>query len=349
MTENNNTYPNYFYKGTSPGDGSCFFDSFGQGLEKQKGIKVTVEQLRKDCQEFAQMNPPKWFAPAIFNKPNQHGQPLCHDVDSYIASILNNNEWGDPEVEGRVLCQKYKVKLHLIEEQSCYMHLLVEAQKEINGELPSGTNNLSEVVLSAINHSYTGNQSDSKEELVERLNEIISQGYDPEISQEASELLNRMEDFGETTIHNLISFSGSLSLDNLDYNDQNTIHIINDGMSHFEPLLDKNRDLIEQLQKEQIQEQNDHLVARRIQEKDDCLLAKELQVDEILEHCGRKKDDPIREEVQNILDGLLVKNPNKGIVDVIRQCIDLVKQHILKPKSVMKEPSSTSKIPSQLL
>ncbi|GFR01678.1 OTU-like cysteine protease family protein [Trichonephila clavata] len=115
---NSNSYPDNFHIGQAIGNGSCFFDSFRQSLEQQKGIEVTVEQLREDCKAFAQNNPPEWFVHSIANSDDNDGQHRSETVDGYTADIMRNSRWGDPDVEGRILCEKYKVKLHVIENQT---------------------------------------------------------------------------------------------------------------------------------------------------------------------------------------------------------------------------------------
>ncbi|UZE38055.1 OTU domain-containing protein [Wolbachia endosymbiont of Drosophila pseudotakahashii] len=115
---NSNPYPDNFYVGQAIGNGSCFFDSFRQSLEQQTGEQVTAEKLRNDCREFAQKNPPKWFTNAIVNSHDNNGQHRSETVDDYTADIMRNSRWGDPDVEGRMLCEKYKVKLHVIENQT---------------------------------------------------------------------------------------------------------------------------------------------------------------------------------------------------------------------------------------
>ncbi|WP_264338345.1 hypothetical protein [Wolbachia endosymbiont (group A) of Cheilosia soror] len=112
------SYPDNFHVGQAIGNGSCFFDSFRQSLEQQKGEQVTVEKLRNDCREFAQKNPPKWFTNAIVNSHDNNGQHRSETVDDYTANIMRNDRWGDPDIEGRILCEKYKVKLHVIENQT---------------------------------------------------------------------------------------------------------------------------------------------------------------------------------------------------------------------------------------
>jgi hypothetical protein len=94
--------------------------------------------------------------------------------DSYTSNIINSNRWGDPEVEGRILCEKYMVTLHVIESNSL-------------------------------------------------------QATD-----------NRQEPF----LHQLISNTGSISAgehNRVNYNDNNIVHIINKGINHFEPILNKAR------------------------------------------------------------------------------------------------------------
>lgn len=115
---NSNSYPDNFYVGQAIGNGSCFFDSFRQSLEQQTGEQVTVEKLRNDCREFAQNNPPGWFVHSIANSYDNDGQLRIETIDDYTANIMLNNRWGDSEVEGRILCGKYDVKLHVIENQT---------------------------------------------------------------------------------------------------------------------------------------------------------------------------------------------------------------------------------------
>ncbi|WCR58387.1 OTU domain-containing protein [Wolbachia endosymbiont of Ctenocephalides felis wCfeJ] len=115
---NGNPYPDNFHVGKAIGDGSCFFDSFRQSLEQQKGIEVTVKQLRENCKEFAQNNPPEWFKGAIANSYDNNGQHRSETLDAYAANIMRNDRWGDPDIEGRILCGKYGVKLHVIENQT---------------------------------------------------------------------------------------------------------------------------------------------------------------------------------------------------------------------------------------
>ncbi|MDG7055719.1 MAG: hypothetical protein LJD31_04300 [Wolbachia endosymbiont of Menacanthus eurysternus] len=163
-------YPDNFHVGQAIDNGSCFFDSFRQSLEQQKGIEVTVERLRDDCREFAQNNPPEWFTKAIANSYDNSGQHRSETLDAYAANIMDNSRWGDPDIEGRILCEKYGVTLHVIENQTV--------------------------------------------------------------------------DNQDLSLHQLIDNSGSKNAgehNKVDYNDSSVLHIINNGKSHFEPLLDRKK------------------------------------------------------------------------------------------------------------
>ncbi|WP_395463543.1 hypothetical protein [Wolbachia endosymbiont of Cantharis cryptica] len=273
---NSKPYPDNVYVGKAIDNGSCFFDSFRQGLEQQKGIQVTVEQLRKDCKEFAQNNPPEWFENAIAHSYDNNGQYRSETVDEYIANIMSNNRWGDPEVEGRILCEKYGVKLHVVEDQSYFKSL----QREVSQDRGGFSVEIKQAIM----------DSNSNEALTQKLQEIDS--------DEAFELLVNMTNFdGLDITHQLISPSENMSLNHP------IIHMMNEGRAHFEPLLDINKSLAKQLQEETKLKQE--------QEQEDHLLAKKLQVDEILEYFNIAKDGSIEKEVEKILDGLLAKNTNQ--------------------------------------
>ncbi|MGL9760927.1 MAG: hypothetical protein ACR5LB_01670 [Wolbachia sp.] len=253
-----NPYPDNFHVGQAIVDGSCFFDSFRQGLEQQTGIKVTVEQLRDGCREFAQNNPPEWFINAIANSYDNNSQRRNETVNDYVVNIMDSNRWGDPDIEGRILCEKYNVKLHVVEKYS------VEGQ--------------------------------------------------------------------EIWTNQIVNKSKSKPVNDIKYNEVNTIHIINNGESHFEPLLDRKKSLAKQ-------------------EQEDFLLAKKLQLDEILGYCNISKDSPKKEEVEKTFDKLLAKNAGGKISDVVEQCVSNIKQCIQRseeqspsslPRCGMKETRVTS-------
>ncbi|WP_375316768.1 ankyrin repeat domain-containing protein [Wolbachia endosymbiont (group A) of Opomyza germinationis] len=217
-SDDNPELPENLKIGLATTNGDCFFDSFRQGLEQQLGIQVNVEQLRCYCRDFARNNPPEWFINAIANSHDNSGRVRTETLDSYASVIVNSNRWGDPEVEGRILCEKYQVKLHVIEKLSYLLHL---QQRVLDGERGFGKN---------INSIIMDFNSD----------ETFASKLQNDQSKEASGLLEGMKPFhGLDNIHQLISSSGSFSIssDSVDYDDQYTIHIINRGNNHFEPVL----------------------------------------------------------------------------------------------------------------
>ncbi len=108
-----------FTKGSAISDGSCFFDSFRQGLE-QLGTEVTVEQLRKDCLDFAsKASVPHWLQHSLSNDYNiDHKIRPKITIDQYKENIIKRETWGRPDIEGRILCEKYGVKLCVLEKNS---------------------------------------------------------------------------------------------------------------------------------------------------------------------------------------------------------------------------------------
>lgn len=118
---------------------AVFFDSFRQSLEQQAGIQVTVEQLRNDCKRFAQDNPSEWFISKIGNDFDEvEGEFINRGItcDQYINRIEKNEFWGRTDIEGRILCGKYDVKLHVVEsnpliitdnQQDPFLHQLIDS------------------------------------------------------------------------------------------------------------------------------------------------------------------------------------------------------------------------------
>ncbi|WP_250295666.1 OTU domain-containing protein [Wolbachia endosymbiont of Oedothorax gibbosus] len=117
--------PDNFYVGKAISNGSCFFDSFRQSLEQQAGVQVTIEQLRNDCKRFAQNNPTEWFISKIGNDFDEvKGKFVNRGItcDQYVNSIEKNEFWGRSDIEGRILCGKYGVKLHVLESNPLHAH-----------------------------------------------------------------------------------------------------------------------------------------------------------------------------------------------------------------------------------
>lgn len=121
--------PEGFTIGKAIGEGDCFFHAVAKGLEQLKPNRgFTVKSLRRICRLFAesQLNiDSSWLKEALKND--------CRIISYYIPHIgftandikkgsevinrlkLNVPVWGLPEIEGRIICIVYNVKLHFVE------------------------------------------------------------------------------------------------------------------------------------------------------------------------------------------------------------------------------------------
>ncbi|CAG0922873.1 unnamed protein product, partial [Notodromas monacha] len=165
-TEQNEPFPSTgFYKGNSLGAGDCFFDAFAQGIIKQHSNKSkafefkengesAVRKLRQDCFNFISHHrdtvdekTKKTWQEIIakdakgggYISTNEPGSEQSHFVNYLLrvrltaAEIMTNpllgpTIWGRPEIEGRILCGEYGVKLHVIEKHEVDNQLLFAHQ-----------------------------------------------------------------------------------------------------------------------------------------------------------------------------------------------------------------------------
>ncbi|APR97793.1 ankyrin repeat domain-containing protein [Wolbachia endosymbiont of Folsomia candida] len=173
--------PDNFEISSAIGGGDCFFDSVAQGLKQLKPeMDFTVKSLREVCKRFAQSQLSiggSWLKEALKNENEQINEYIprieftANDIEqqSEVASVLGLTSpmWGRTEIEGRIICKEYGVKLHIIEK-----------------------------------HTVQGK---------------------------------------EIWTDQIVDESGSRSIDDIDYSEDNTIHVVNKGRLHFEPILNKAR------------------------------------------------------------------------------------------------------------
>ncbi|WP_261368573.1 tetratricopeptide repeat protein [Wolbachia pipientis] len=176
-SDDNPELPENFKVEQAIGGGDCFFDSVAQGLKRLKPeMDFTVKSLREVCKRFAQNqleNDQSWLKGALRNE----AEPIsvyvprieftANDIEQKSGSVnvlgLTLPIWGRSEIEGRIICKEYNVKLHVVEKH------VVEGK--------------------------------------------------------------------EVWLDQIVNSEGSRSMDSIDYNEENTIHIINRGNAHFEPIL----------------------------------------------------------------------------------------------------------------
>ncbi|WP_265025341.1 OTU domain-containing protein [Wolbachia endosymbiont (group B) of Pammene fasciana] len=141
-------YPEKLKIGAAIKTGDCFFDSVAQGLNElniKPDYRFTAKSLRKDCADYARANkkPDQWVYKAVIRDAGEYFVPQ-KDPDGevisenglnkqdkaksffkYLEYITNTHTadapiWGRPNIEGRMICDKYKVELYIysIEEDS---------------------------------------------------------------------------------------------------------------------------------------------------------------------------------------------------------------------------------------
>ena len=137
--------PNDFMLGTALEGGDSFFEAFAQGMNL---LSITnrpfkVKSLRQACSEYAEDHQ-DWHQ-VITEDAVKGGYATSSgpqdDFDSYLVRIqLTDKEMsvlknacpavrGRPNIEGRMLCQKYGIKLHLIENHSEeFVHELIDSE-----------------------------------------------------------------------------------------------------------------------------------------------------------------------------------------------------------------------------
>ncbi|WP_338482315.1 ankyrin repeat domain-containing protein [Wolbachia endosymbiont (group A) of Ophion costatus] len=138
-------YPNELKIGVALKTGDCFFDSVAQGLNElniKPGFHFTAKSLRKDCADYAgaNKNPDQWVYNVIIGDAEEYfvpqkdpdgevisenGYNKQDDIKSffkYLEAIKNMATesssppiWGRLDIEGRMICAKYKVKIEVIE------------------------------------------------------------------------------------------------------------------------------------------------------------------------------------------------------------------------------------------
>lgn len=140
------TYPRELKIGAAIKTGDCFFDSVAQGLN-ELNIKpdhyFTAKSLRKDCADYAKQHGKQdsWTYKAVIKDaaiggyfaalegphgPIQDPKTKINMMDKektfrqYLKDIKNMATgsgappiWGRPDVEGRMICDKYEVELYV--------------------------------------------------------------------------------------------------------------------------------------------------------------------------------------------------------------------------------------------
>ncbi|BFD47588.1 MAG: hypothetical protein DMENIID0003_06620 [Wolbachia endosymbiont of Sergentomyia squamirostris] len=136
--------PEGFKIGAAVGKGDCFFDSVAQGLSELKKRRLiqndedfNVKLLREGCANYANKYEDEiikdagdYFVPqenvafpSLGHIEDEKGNKVPDKkktFDKYLRSIKKTAKegdaiWGRPEIEGKMICEKYSVKIRIIE------------------------------------------------------------------------------------------------------------------------------------------------------------------------------------------------------------------------------------------
>lgn len=97
------------------GDGWCFYHTISKGLQNLFKINLfDANFLVKLCYEYISNNNEDWidnyFKYVNLNK-NKYLNNLIHDLNNNS----NHKKWGDPYLEGKILCKLLNIQILLIE------------------------------------------------------------------------------------------------------------------------------------------------------------------------------------------------------------------------------------------
>ncbi|WP_143689524.1 OTU domain-containing protein [Wolbachia endosymbiont of Nilaparvata lugens] len=121
--------PEGFTIGQAIGEGDCFFHAVAQGLKYLKpDINFTIKSLRNICKAFAESQlglDSSWLTEALKNDGRSISYYIprieftADDIKkrSKVIDRLKSTTamWGLPDIDGRIICITYDVRLHFIE------------------------------------------------------------------------------------------------------------------------------------------------------------------------------------------------------------------------------------------
>lgn len=122
--------PPYYRIGRAFDQGDCFFDAVAQRLNQRlKSHKYEARSLRKLCADYIQNK----HCPPVFIRKAAEYRMTPYILCEYLAFTatdlkkvkrtavnldLETAIWGDPDIEGRIICYELNIRIHLIEIQA---------------------------------------------------------------------------------------------------------------------------------------------------------------------------------------------------------------------------------------
>ncbi|OAB82445.1 hypothetical protein WSTR_00645 [Wolbachia endosymbiont of Laodelphax striatellus] len=202
-------YPEKLKIGAAIKTGDCFFDSVAQGLNElniKPDYRFTAKSLRKDCADYVEQHGKQdsWAYKAVIKDaaiggyfvelegpygPIQDPKTKINMIDEkktfhqYLKNIKNiatgagsTPIWGRPEIEGRMICEKYKVKIEVIalEEELIDGRYITTGEEGEGDKVVRIVNYMRHFVplLSEISEDITESQPVSNEEIFGEVTEV---------------------------------------------------------------------------------------------------------------------------------------------------------------------------------
>jgi hypothetical protein len=202
-SDDNPELPENFKVGQAIGGGDCFFDSVAKGLKQLKpDMDFTVKSLRKICKDLAVGNQ-QLKSKIVKDARNRHDP----------TTVIPDNSISDDEL--------WNAYLASIE----YTNDDINKMRDDN---PSLYQSLTSLKYGNTLQAPIWGRPDIE-------GQMICKKYNVKLH------LIEKSTVAAVWLHQVIDETGSKSVGNVDYNDINTIHIVNEGKAHFKPILDTQR------------------------------------------------------------------------------------------------------------
>ena len=200
-SDDNPELPENFKVGQAIGAGDCFFDSVAQGLKQLKpDMGFTVKSLHKVCKDLA-IGDQQLKSRIVKDAKN------CHDPTTIVPDSSVNDD------------ELWKAYLARIEYTSDDINKMRDDDPSLYQSLTSSKYGSTLQVPIWGRPDIEG--------------QMICKKYDVKLHV----VEKRVVEGKEVWLDQIVDGEGSRSVDRVDYNKENTIHIINRG-AHFEPILD---------------------------------------------------------------------------------------------------------------
>lgn len=119
-----NIIPNNYHLGIALSSGDCFLHSVADGLNQRSGFEeFSIESLRLFCYEYVTNPENTWVKAENIKDHEDHNHYIVRLQFSAVQILviektglkLGTAVWGRPKIEGRMICQKFNVIIHVLQ------------------------------------------------------------------------------------------------------------------------------------------------------------------------------------------------------------------------------------------